>query len=96
MGIPSGRYLKTIQTGYKEAGFDENVLMEGGEKSMDRMKQEWKERMEVEPATAALIAKGSQQRPMCGHGLPCTGSPVPSGHPCRHVLLSHCFRWSRS
>ena len=40
MGIPSGRYLKTIQTGYKEAGFDENVLMKGVRKSMDRMMQE--------------------------------------------------------
>ena len=40
MGIPAGRYLKTIQTGYKEAGFDENVLMKGVRKSMDRMMQE--------------------------------------------------------
>ena len=43
MGIPSGRYLKTIQTGYKEAGFDENVLMKGVRKSMDRMMQELEE-----------------------------------------------------
>ena len=57
MGVPSEHYLATILTGYQEAGFDEDVLMAGVEKSRERMKQEMEaERMEE--------ASWSQQLPL--------------------------------
>ena len=57
MGVPSEHYLATIRTGYQEAGFDEDVLMAGVEKSRERMKQEMEaERMEE--------ASWSQQLPL--------------------------------
>lgn len=43
MEIPSGRYLKTIQTGYKEAGFDESVLANSVRKSIDQVLQKLEE-----------------------------------------------------
>lgn len=55
MGVPSEHYLATIRTGYQEAGFDEDVLMAGVEKSRERMKQEMEaERMEEAPWSQQL------------------------------------------
>lgn len=55
MGVPSEYYLATIRTGYQEAGFDEDVLMAGVEKSRERMKQEMEaERMEEAPWSQQL------------------------------------------
>ena len=62
MGVPSEHYLATIRTGYQEAGFDEDVLMAGVEKSRERMKQEMEAEnggSTMEPATAALIARAA-------------------------------------
>ena len=55
MGVPSEHYLATIRTGYQEAGFDEDVLVAGVEKSRERMKQEMEaERMEEAPWSQQL------------------------------------------
>ena len=55
MGVPSEHYLATIRTGYQEAGFDEDVLMAGVEKSRECMKQEMEaERMEETPWSQQL------------------------------------------
>ena len=33
-GVPSTGYLETIMTGYKSAGFDENILHQAADESM--------------------------------------------------------------